>query len=224
MRAAILLVCLCCLSLRTVAAGEDGIATAAYRGAISAENNAGFFAGVAGQPLRRLLIDSGGGDVAAAIELADWVHARQLDITVTGKCLSSCANYVFPAARHKEIQPGAIVAWHGNYQHLAETGLWRDDVALRMRRDGEDEPTATRYVQSQVARLVALERDFFARIGVDEQVCWIGKQPPYHVPDYYFLSVADMARFGITGVLAPADYPATDLTGFVANIVYLELE
>ena len=206
------------------AAGAAGNATAEYQGAISAENNAGFFARVAGQEVRRLLINSGGGGVAAAIELADWVHAQQLDITVTGVCLSSCANYVFPAANRKEIVPGAIVAWHGNYHHLAHTGLWRDDVALRMQRDGEDEQTATRYVQAQVARLVALERGFFARIGIDEQVCWIGKQPPYNVPDYFFLSVDDMARFGITEVQAPAGYPATDLASFDANIVFLELE
>jgi hypothetical protein len=205
-------------------AGAAGNATVEYRGAISTANNAGFFARAAGKEVRHLLIDSGGGDVAAAIELADWVHARQLDITVTGVCLSSCANYVFPAARRKEIRAGAIVAWHGNYQHLAHTGLWRDDVTLRMQRDGEDEQTATRYVQAQVARLVALERGFFARIGVDERVCWIGKQPPYNVADYYFLSVADMARFGITGVQAPAEYAATDLAGLGANIVYLELE
>jgi hypothetical protein len=208
----------------STAAGSAVNATAEYHGAISAKNNAGFFTRVAGQEVRRLLINSGGGDVAAAIELADWVHAQQLDITVTGVCLSSCANYVFPAARYKVIRPGAIVAWHGNYHHLAHTGLWRDDVALRMQRDGEDEQTATRYVQAQVAQLVALEREFFARIGVDEQVCWIGKQPPYHVPDYYFLSVADMARFGITGVQTPAGYPATDLASFDANIVFLELE
>jgi hypothetical protein len=201
-----------------------GDATAVYRGAISAENNAGFFARVAGQPVRLLLIDSIGGDVAAAIDLADWVHARQLDIAVTGVCLSSCANYVFPAARQKEIRPGAVVAWHGNYHHLAHTGLWRDDVVLRMQRDGEDRETATRYVQSQVARLVALERDFFARIGVYEQVCWIGKQPPYNVADYYFLSAADMARFGISRVQVPAGYTTMDLGGFDASIVYLKLE
>jgi len=219
-RAAVLLVC---LSLQAVCGGAAGDTTAVYRGAISAENNAGFFARVANQPLQRLLIDSGGGDVAAAIELADWVHARQLDLTVTGVCLSSCANYVFPAARQKEIRPGAIVAWHGNYHHLAQTGKWRDDVVLRMQRDGEDEQTATRHVLSQVARLVALERDFFARIGVDEQVCWIGKQPPYSVADYYYLSAADMARFGISAVQVPAGYTTTDLSGFAANIVYLEL-
>jgi hypothetical protein len=213
-----------CLSLPAGSDSAAGDATAVYRGAISAENNAGFFARVADLPVRLLLIDSGGGDVAAAIELADWVHARQLDIAVTGVCLSSCANYVFPAARHKEIRAGAIVAWHGNYHHLAHTGLWRDDVLLRMQRDGEDRQTATRYVQSQVARLVALERDFFARIGVDEQVCWIGKQPPYNVADYYFLSAADMARFGISRVQVPAGYTATDPDRFEANIVYLQLE
>ena len=36
--------------------------------------------------------------------------------------LSSCANYVFPAGYHKTIGPGAIVAWHGNYHHLKQTG------------------------------------------------------------------------------------------------------
>jgi hypothetical protein len=224
MRQTTLLACLCCLPQLLVAAGTALNATAEYHGAISEANNAAFFAREAGRPLRRLLIDSAGGDVVAAIELADWVHARQLDITVTGLCLSSCANYVFPAARHKEILQGAIVAWHGNYHHLAQTGLWRDDVELRMRRDGEDEQTATRYVQAQVARLVELEQAFFARVGVDQRVCWIGKQPPWNVPDYYFLSVADMARFGITGVQAPAGYSATDLSGFGVNIVYLELE
>ena len=212
------------LLLPGVAACATGAGSVAYRGAISAENNARFFARVSGRPLRLLLVDSSGGDVAAAIELGDWIHARQLDVTVTGVCLSSCANYVFPAARHKEIKAGAIVAWHGNYHHLALTGLWRDDVELRMQRDGEDEQTATRYVLAQVARLVALERDFFARIGVDEQVCRVGKMPPYNVADYYFLSVADMARFGITAVQAPDDYTATDMDGFAANIVYLQLE
>jgi len=215
---------LACLLVSAVNGDAAGDATAVYRGAISAENNAGFFARVAGQPVRLLLIDSAGGDVAAAIDLADWVHARQLDIAVTGVCLSSCANYVFPAARQKEIRPGAVVAWHGNYHHLADTGLWRDDVVLRMQRDGEDRETATRYVQSQVVRLVALERDFFARIGVDEQVCWIGKQPPYNVADYYFLSAADMARFGISRVQVPAGYTTMDLGGFDASIVYLKLE
>ena len=195
-----------------------------YRGPISAEQNRQFFAAVAGRPLRRLSITSGGGDVAAAIALAEWVFASSLDVEVPEYCLSSCANYVFPAARHKLIRAGAVVAWHGNYRHLQQTGLWRDDVASRMQRLGEDEQTATRHVRAQVEELVALERDFFARIGVDEYLCWVGKQPPYNAPDYYFLSSRDMAHFGVDRVQAPPDYTRTDVSGFADSIVYIDLE
>jgi len=206
-----------------VAAGDRPDGTVHYQGEISAEHNRQFFASLDGRPLQRLSITSSGGEVAAAIALGEWVFARSLDIEVPDHCLSSCANYVFPAGRRKLIRPGAIVAWHGNYRHLQETGLWRDEVATRMRRDGEDEQTATRQVETQVDRLAGLEHGFFTRIGVDDRVCWIGKQPPYNVPDYYFLSTADMARFGVDRVQAPADYAATDVSRFVDSIVHIEL-
>lgn len=217
------LVALLCAAL-CAAAESPAEDTAYYRGSISAEHNREFFAALAGRPLRRLSITSGGGDVAAAIALGEWVHARTLDVEVPDYCLSSCANYVFPAGRNKLIHPGAVVAWHGNYRHLQETGLWRDDVMTRMQRYGEDEQAATRHVRAQVEELVGLERDFFARIGVDDRLCWIGKLPPYNVPDYYFLSTRDMARFGVVQVQAPADYAATDVSGFAHGIVHIELE
>jgi hypothetical protein len=148
------------------AASPDGVIH--YDGPISAAHNRRFFETLAGRPLRRLSITSSGGDVAAAIALGEWVYARHLDIEVPDYCLSSCANYVFPAGRHKVIRSGAIVAWHGNYRHLQQTGLWRDDVTARMLHHGEDEQAATRHVRAQVDELTGLERDFFARIGVDE--------------------------------------------------------
>lgn len=195
-----------------------------YQGPISVEHNRQFFEAVADRSPKRLTITSGGGEVAAAIALGEWVFAKHLDIEVPDYCLSSCANYVFPAGRHKLIQAGAIVAWHGNYRHLQQTGLWRDDVASRMQRHGEDQQTATRNVHAQVENLVKLERAFFARIGVDETLCWIGKLPPYNVSNYYFLSSYDMARFGVDQVEVPPDYVATDVSSFADSIVYIELE
>jgi hypothetical protein len=216
------LVCACLV----LACGSGGLpsATAVYSGPISEEQNRRFFAGIEGRRVTRLLITSGGGEVDAAIVLGEWVYDRRLDVEVPEYCLSSCANYVFTAARHKRIHSGAIVAWHGNYRHLQETGLWKDDITARMRRHDEDRRTATRKARITVERLVGLERDFFARIGVDDYLCWIGKMPPYNVPDYYFLSVDDMERFGITRVQAPPDYAATDVSGFDHDIVYLRLE
>ena len=202
----------------SVAAGS-----ARYTGPISAEQNQRLFKAVHGEGVKRLVITSSGGDVEAGIALGLWVFSHRLDVVVPEYCLSSCANYVFPAGRHKSIDAGALVAWHGNYNHLKQTGLWHDDIAGRMERHGVDAVTAKRQVREEMERLVGLERDFFMHIGVDEYLCWIGKMPPYNAPDYYFLSRQDMARFGVTHVRAPSDYTETDTSGFSVNIIFVQL-
>jgi hypothetical protein len=146
-----------------------------------------------------------------------------VDVIVEDYCLSSCANYVFPAARHKTVKPGAIVAWHGNYHHLFQTGQWRDDVPVRMRRTSESREQATKHVYKQVKHLVAIEKEFFHYIGVDEYLCWIGKQEPFNVPNYYFMSATDMARFGIDNVTLPPDFQNTDVSRFNMDIVFIRL-
>ena len=194
-----------------------------YSGPISAGLNQQFFTAVKGHSIERLIITSSGGEVAAGIALGLWIFEQRLDIEVPDYCLSSCANYVFPAGQHKSIAAGAIVAWHGNYNHLKQTGLWRDDIAGRMERNDEDAATAEAHVREEVEQLAQLERDFFARIGVDEYLCWIGKLPPYNVPNYYFLSRQDMARFGVTHVLTPPGYENTDVAGFSDHIMFIAL-
>jgi len=169
------------------------------------------------------VINSGGGEVEAGIALGRWVFRQRLDVEVPGYCLSSCANYVFPAAGRKFIAPGAVVAWHGNYHHLKATGLWTDDIAARMQRHGEDAVTARDKARAEMERLVQLERAFFADIGVDEYLCWIGKMPPYNVPNYYFLSREDMAGFGVTQVQTPPGYEHTDVTGLDASVEFISL-
>lgn len=198
--------------------------TAYYSGPISTELNQRFFEAVQGKTVKRLIITSGGGEVEAGIALGLWVRERKLDIEVPEYCLSSCANYVFTAGHQKSIGEGAIVAWHGNYNHLKQTGLWQDDIAGRMKRYGEDSATAKAQVREEVDRLVRMEQDFFARIGVNEYLCWIGKMPPYSAPDYYFLSRQDMARFGVTHARTPPDYEKTDVSGFTRNIMHIKLK
>jgi hypothetical protein len=197
--------------------------TAYYTGPIDAVQNQEFFGRVSGRVVNRLIITSAGGEVEAGIALGLWIHDGGIDVEVPEYCLSSCANYVFPAGSRKIIHPGAVVAWHGNYNHLVQTGLWQDDIARRMERLGEDAATARRHARTQAGRLARLERAFFERIGIDEYLCWIGKQPPYDVPNYFFLPARDMARFGITKVRTPPDYADTDVSGFDAHIAYIEL-
>jgi hypothetical protein len=213
------------LWLASPANADIGVAagSAYYTGPISAEQNQRLFKAVHGEGVTRLVIISTGGDVEAGIALGLWVFDHRLDVVVPEYCLSSCANYVFPAGRHKSIGAGAVVAWHGNYNHLKQTGLWQDDIAARMERHGEDAVTARRQVREEMERLVGLERDFFTHIGVDEYLCWIGKMPPHNAPNYYFLSRQDMARFGVNRVQAPSDYTETDISDFNVNIKFIVL-
>ena len=41
------------------------------------------------------------------------IRQRKLRLVVDGRCLSACANYLFPAAIRKAVLPGSVVAIHG---------------------------------------------------------------------------------------------------------------
>lgn len=159
-----------------------------FNGQINRRSAAEFLRLLRADPkITRLVIGSRGGNVTAALDMALAVHERQLDVEVPVACLSSCANYVFPAGRRKILgRPGAV-AWHGNMTHvlyLQQTGQasWSDQQIEGAR---------------QLAQREAL---FFRRIGVDGFVCWFGKIAPYDVEDFYWLSAPDMERFGIPDV------------------------
>jgi hypothetical protein len=137
--------------------------------------------------VRRLVITSPGGLVAPALDMAEALHARGLDVEVPEACLSSCANYVFLAGRQKLLGGPAAVGWHGNMTHV-----------LHLQQIGE-----RRWSDSEIAsaRLLAQrESSFFQRIGVDGFVCWFAKLPPYGIEDFYALTPQDMAIFGIREV------------------------
>jgi hypothetical protein len=137
--------------------------------------------------VRRLVIRSPGGLVAPALDMAEALFERGLDVEVDQSCLSSCANYVFPAGRNKVLPGPFAVGWHGNMAHV----LYR---AAR----GEEQWSEEQMAQARL--LARRETAFYARIGVDGFVCWFGKLAPYDVDEFYSLSVADMAGFGIHDV------------------------
>jgi hypothetical protein len=155
--------------------------------------------------IQRLVITSGGGQVAAALDMGEAIHVRQLDVEVPVACLSSCANYIFPAARHKRLGHRLAVGWHGNITHVLYTQLtgasnWSEDMMQGAR------------------ELARREARFYPRIGVDGFVCWFAKIAPYNVDNYYTVSVRDMARFGIRDVEvldAPAPPPDEDTPAMV---------
>lgn len=166
---------------------------------------------------KRLLITSPGGDAAAGMAIGRLVFERRLDVEVKRYCMSACANYVFTAGRIKHLAPGAVVAWHRSVASVVyglETAGAALDAGLpeEWGLHGQSIERVSEQLAEATQALLKEETEFFAHIGVNGFVCWVGRLGPEAVEDFYTLSVADMGKFGIRRVQAAADYGSGDLS------------
>lgn len=161
--------------------------------------------------VKRLVIDSGGGDVNLGMDLAGLVLENSLDVVVENVCGSSCANYVFPAGKTKHINPNAVVVWHGSaiqeglenppgLENLEFSAGKKPSIAVQRRLLEEAIEGHAKYI----ADIKLRQASFYARLGVDERVTVIGQQ--LKAAQEWTLTPEDMAYFGIGNVTAPADY------------------
>ena len=158
-----------------------------FEGRIDPASSARFVELTRNPAIRRVVITSQGGLVGPALDMADAIQGRQLDVEVPQACWSSCANYIFPAGRGKRLGHSRVIGWHGNMTHV----LWLSQTG----REKWDEP-----LMVEARALARREAIFYRRIGVDGYACWFAKLAPYEAPGFYTLRVEDMGRFGITGV------------------------
>ncbi|MFV0595437.1 hypothetical protein [Shewanella sp.] len=163
-----------------------------YSGDITHEKNELVFSLFKSNKITIIEINSLGGDVLDGIELGTWVHEHNIDIKVGDICASSCANYVFPAAKEKYLQENSILLWHGssyqkNIDDLVKSG---NEFAKKWREQ---------------------EEFFFKKIGVKHQITTCGlTQVPNWLSLLYTLgfsdikgfdySIDDIKRFGIKEV------------------------
>ena len=158
--------------------------------------------------VRKVVVNSGGGDVAAGMDFGDMIHARGLDVKVSGGlCMSSCANYVFTAGRRKTIEPGSLVIWHGS---MLQEGLFEQlDPGTLVHPQGRplrwwERRMAARAVRLDFERLLRRQNAFYARLGVDGAITVIGQRMGCDCQ--WTLRVKDMAAFGVRDVAAPDGY------------------
>ena len=60
-----------------------------------------------------LVVDSGGGDLRQALDIAELLEPLSLTVRVRERCYSSCANYFLPLAERLVVAPGAAIVVHG---------------------------------------------------------------------------------------------------------------
>lgn len=163
--------------------------------------------------IKTLVITSPGGSIAAGVALGRWVYENQVDIEVDRVCMSSCANYVFPAGKMKTINKGALIVWHGGAEQKNFREMLAQYRALSDRRQkGENlleeevkflAENERRYPNWE--RQTALQKEFFSLLGLDEYITRIGQEPKnFH--EKWTTPIEIMEKFGMKNIHAPDDY------------------
>jgi hypothetical protein len=69
-----------------------------------------------------VVIRSEGGATTTALDIAEVVQQKGLNVTVHDYCISSCANYIFIAGKLKNVLPNSLLAWHGGHSDAPYAG------------------------------------------------------------------------------------------------------
>lgn len=157
-----------------------------YSGNLSAASTKVFDAAVAGiapGQLTRMVVSSGGGDTIEGRHVGRWVQRMGLVVEVDAICFSSCADYLFPAARARVIRADAWVGWHGNERQFevlaARHGVPLADELRRFVPPNTPTARADAFVREFSESLATTgkdEADFYAELGLDDAfaVCAVG--------------------------------------------------
>ncbi len=151
-----------------------------------------------------LSIQSVGGSVLTGISLGSWVRANSLDVKVLEYCLSSCANYVFPAGRRKIVSNFALIGYHGgaNSAYLGISAASKKVLAEQPRSEGfrKMADSMLKSVRNQAQQELA----FLKILGVDVDLVSRGQEDRYQglfkehpKTKGWTYSAADFERMGV---------------------------
>jgi hypothetical protein len=102
---------------------------------------------------REVVVNSMGGDVASALDIAGQFEGRRLTMRVRGECNSSCANYFLPLAGRIVVEPGGLIILHGSVDP------WTVERTIRRQRTDSDDGARFDGLRTLAAR----QADFAAR-------------------------------------------------------------
>lgn len=149
------------------------------------------FKGVDMASITTVVVQSPGGSVASALDMAEHMGLFQKTLVIDGLCASSCANYLFLAARYKIVPDGALLGWHGA---PPRPDGWTAPIGMTS--------TAAQYMGDTIIR----SDEFFRRIGVADRIARetsdgyeINRPGP---SEFWSHSYNDLVtRFGVNGIL-----------------------
>jgi hypothetical protein len=143
----------------------------------------------------KLVVNSGGGYAEEGLQIGRILLKKQIDVQVTGVCLSSCANYIFTVGKRKIIKDG-VVGFHGNINALERTDIVAKEDAVLAVLLGQ---------QSHHYQVIKDESEFFLSIGVSQALFDRTQSPDKGMNDGRTFCVlapapATFIKYGILGV------------------------
>lgn len=211
-----------------------------YIGEMDADRNQRLFAlyEQARKKPSTLAVSSPGGSVQHGLELGEWVYANALSVRISNQCVSSCANYVFTAAKSVTLAPDALIYWHGSpiFDDMVEGTVRGQTRWESIRRSLESRGMSASEVSSYWKEIRRRNREFFKTVGVSPLITVAlnladgrsqsnGVNFSSHRRWAYYLSIDDMAVFGRDNVHVQygSDWSPANNPLFKDGIVRLDL-
>ena len=146
------------------------------------------------------MVNSGGGDVSAALDIADRILKNHLNIIVDGICISSCANYMFVVGASKIVTSGSLLGFHGG---PAQTM----DFVFKGPRSLYD--SAFIEHRKYIKTLLERENSFFQHANVNISLLY---DRPNNLPDnhrlinsFWVYSLPTLEKYGIKNIISYSD-------------------
>jgi len=176
-----------------------------------------------------LNISSDGGDILVGMALGQWVFEQQLDVRVDQYCLSSCANYIFPAGKTKYLGNRALIGYHGgaSSDKFDTSEMDQSHAELPESERLKEEEKAKKAMDDYLADAREKEAKFYRMIGVQQRISTLGQDRKYdnycdqNCYGWTYIP-ADFAKFGVTNIIVTSppwqltDYKGTHM--FIANV------
>jgi hypothetical protein len=175
-----------------------------------------------------LSIRSEGGPTTLGLALGQWVRDHKLDVKVLEFCLSSCANYVFPAGAHKVVSNFAVIGLHGG---LSSASFKFDESTQKMldAMPPKERQALIDQMNASIRGDAVKEQAYFKTLGVRGDYVTLGQEERYQKlyrddPQTvgWTYSLEDFGRMGIhdISVINPPWRPGTALK----NIAFIVLK
>lgn len=114
-----------------------------------------------------IVIRSTGGDVDAALDIADTIEDYNTTIVASQFCASSCANYILPAGKKRYVQRDTLLMFHGGVTFDSLNEVARQLQAISEIDQRIDPLVELESIRKDLNKKIDRQERFLEKVGID---------------------------------------------------------